>query len=106
MLAPLATMPASRASRLSAGLDAAAARHGGGIEGVAADRTTGIGSGAAARRVEASRPIAGLDAGAARHRAASQGPGGRIAPPALVPAQRHGASRAHERSPALMLAPL
>jgi len=35
-----------------AGLDAGAARHRGGIEGLAADRATGIGPGAAARRIE------------------------------------------------------
>jgi len=42
----------SRASRPIAGLDAGAACHRGGIEGLAAERATGIGPGAAARHVE------------------------------------------------------
>jgi len=41
-------VPASRATRPIAGLDAGAARHRAGIEGLAADRTTGIGPGAPA----------------------------------------------------------
>jgi hypothetical protein len=69
-----------------AGLDPGCARPRGGIEGLAADRATGIGPAGAARHIEglaadrttgdgpgasrASRPIAGLDAGAARHRLA------------------------------------
>jgi hypothetical protein len=52
------TSPASSASRVAgglaglAGLDLGAARHRAGIEGLAAERSTGIGPGAAARRVE------------------------------------------------------
>jgi hypothetical protein len=52
MLALLATMPASTASRPIAGLDPGTARHRGGIGGLAADRATGIGPGAAAGHVE------------------------------------------------------
>jgi hypothetical protein len=63
-----------------AGLDPGAARHRAGIEGLAAERTTGIGPGAAHGASRASRPIAGLDAGAARHRAGIE----RLAPRPVV----------------------
>jgi hypothetical protein len=73
------TSPASTASRFAverlAGLDPGAARHRAGIEGLAADRTTGIGSGAAAREgIERLAPrggaLAGLEGsrGRSRHR--------------------------------------
>jgi len=89
----------SRTSRPIAGLDTGAARHRAGIEGLAAERATGIGPAAAARCVEglaadratgigpgaAARHgierfaverlagLAGLDAGAARHHAGIEG---------------------------------
>jgi hypothetical protein len=44
-----------------AGLDPGAARHHAGIKGLAADRATGVGPGAAARRIEGRCCIRGND---------------------------------------------
>jgi len=75
-----------------AGLDAGAARRRGGIKGVAADRTTGIGGGAAARHLEGLTAIAGLDARAARHHASVEGLAADRAI-GIDPCERHGVSR-------------